>query len=509
MSEFAEKYDVVIIGSGLGGLECGYILTKEGKKVCILEKNRQLGGSLQIFSREKAIFDTGIHYIGGLDEGQNLNQYFKYFGLMDKLKLKKMDENGFDIISFTGDETYYPHAQGYDNFVNVLSEYFPGERANIQKYVDIVRETCDFFPLYRVKDEKKDLVMAEFLATDTKAWLETITPNKKLQNVLAGSNPLYAGEADKTPMYVHALVVNTYIESAYRCIDGGGQIAKHLSGAIKSMGGDIFNYAEASKFHFSGDRISEVELSDGRKIKGDYFISNCDISRTLDMIEPGHVRQAYRSRINSLENSISTFILYLVLEEESMPYFNYNMYHHHVDDVWDGIKYTKDNWPHGFALFSQASSKNPAYTDSLIVMTYMSYGEVAEWTGTKNIIPNHIVERGSAYDEFKIRKSEKIIDAIEKRIPGVRKKIKSYYSSSPLTFRDYMGNRDGSLYGIKKDYKDPLKTFITPKTRVPNLFLTGQNLNLHGVLGVTVSSVVSCAELIDQSYLVKKIQQAT
>ena len=78
-------YDIVIIGSGFGGLSCGLILSMEGYKVCILEKNRQIGGSLQIFSKDKTIFDTGIHYIGGLNPGQNLHQVMKYFGIIDKL----------------------------------------------------------------------------------------------------------------------------------------------------------------------------------------------------------------------------------------------------------------------------------------------------------------------------------------------------------------------------------------------------------------------------------------
>ena len=54
-------YDYVIIGSGLGGLISAVILAKEGKKVCVLEKNNQYGGNLQTFVREKVIFDTGVH----------------------------------------------------------------------------------------------------------------------------------------------------------------------------------------------------------------------------------------------------------------------------------------------------------------------------------------------------------------------------------------------------------------------------------------------------------------
>ncbi|TEB40776.1 all-trans-retinol 13,14-reductase, partial [Flavobacterium circumlabens] len=109
------------------GLVSSIILAKEGYSVCVLEKNNQYGGNLQTFVRDKTIFDTGIHYIGGLNEGQNLYKYFKYLGIIDHLNLKKLDENGFDMISFEDDTTEYPHAQGYDNFVKQLENYFPEE----------------------------------------------------------------------------------------------------------------------------------------------------------------------------------------------------------------------------------------------------------------------------------------------------------------------------------------------------------------------------------------------
>ncbi|OFY83307.1 MAG: all-trans-retinol 13,14-reductase [Bacteroidetes bacterium RIFCSPLOWO2_12_FULL_35_15] len=503
----SKKYDVVILGSGMGGLSCGYILAKEGYKVCILEKNRQLGGSLQIFSRDKVLFDTGIHYIGGLSEGQNLNSYFKYLGLMDKIKLKQMDMDGFDHITFRGDPVVYKHAQGYDNFIRVLSEQFPEEKENLVKYCDKIREICAFFPLYNLSEERKDLVMADFLSVDTKAYIESVTSNVKLQNVLAGTNPLYAGAAGKTPLYVHALVVNTYIESSWKCIDGGAQIAKHLSESIRKMGGEIFNYSEASKFHFEESLIKSVELTNGKIIEGKYFISNFDISKTLDMVEPGKIRAAYRNRINSLKNSISSFMLFIVLKENTMKYFNHNIYHHHDDNVWDGINYQPDNWPHGFALFPQASSKNLEYTNGLIAMAYMHYDEVKQWEDTKHVIPNIEDNRGEAYEAFKKDRSERLINIIEARMPGLKDKIKSVYTSTPLTYRDYIGSRDGTMYGVEKDYRDILKTFITPKTKVPNLFLTGQNLNLHGVLGVTVSAVVTCSEIVGQKELMSKINK--
>ena len=123
----AEEFDIVIIGSGMGGLVCADILGREGYKVCVLEKNRQIGGCLQTYVRDKVIFDSGVHYLGGLAEGQNLYQVFKYLGIINKLKLQKMDEDVFDKILIENDEREYVFAQGYENFIQHLLKDFPGE----------------------------------------------------------------------------------------------------------------------------------------------------------------------------------------------------------------------------------------------------------------------------------------------------------------------------------------------------------------------------------------------
>src|SRR6218665_722907 len=144
-------HDVVIVGSGLGGLACGTILAKEGYKVCILEKNKQIGGTLQTFVRDRVIFDSGIHYVGGLDKGQNLYQLFRYLGIMDKLKIRKMDEDGFDVIMFGDDAVHYKHAQGYENFIQTLLKQFPDEEKALRTYCDTIKDVCSKFPLYNLR----------------------------------------------------------------------------------------------------------------------------------------------------------------------------------------------------------------------------------------------------------------------------------------------------------------------------------------------------------------------
>ena len=98
------KYDVVIIGSGLGGLVCASLLSRHGRHVLVLERQTIAGGCMQSFQRRGHSFDTGLHYIGGLAEGQRLQRIFDYLGLM-KLPWKRLDADGFDHITI-GQQTF-------------------------------------------------------------------------------------------------------------------------------------------------------------------------------------------------------------------------------------------------------------------------------------------------------------------------------------------------------------------------------------------------------------------
>lgn len=502
-----KKYDVVIVGSGLGGLVCAIILAMEGKSVCVLEKNNQYGGNLQTFVRDKKIFDTGIHYIGGLDKGQNLHRYFSYLGIMDGLRLKKMDEDGFDKISFEGDPIEYPHAQGTENFAKQLIKYFPEEEEAIQKYIQMMTYICTSFPLYNVSNN--DGYQQEILSINAKDYFDELTKNEKLKAVLGGSNFLYAGLPDKTPLYVHALSTNSYMQSSWRCINGGSQITKLLVRQLRKYGGEIYKRREVTHFQMENNLVSAVQTKNGETYQGNLFISNIEPKTTLKMVGEERFRKSYFKRVQSLEASSAAFSLYIVFKPETFKYFNCNYYRFKTPQhVWVANNYTENSWPETYMASMNVSSEDQVWAESLTAITYMRFEEVEQWKKTHNTTVDSS-DRGPAYADFKKQKMEAFLQVLEKQFPNIRDCIQSIHESSPLSYRDYIGGDQGNMYGYIKDSSDTMRTFISTKTKIDNLYLTGQSINMHGVLGVTIGAVLTCSQILGKDYLVNKIIEAT
>ncbi len=502
-----DNFDIVIIGSGMGGLVCADILSKEGYKVCVLEKNRQIGGSLQTYVRDKVIFDSGVHYLGGLGKGQNLYQLFKYLGIMDRLKLQQYDEDVFDKIIIENDVQEYVFAQGYENFIQHLLKDFPAEEKGLRLYCDKIKEVCNKFPLYNLRSGGDINEKTTVLEIDTRAFIESVTTDKKLQSVLAGNNMLYVLQSDKTPFYVHAMILNSYIESSWKCIDGGSVIGKYMVENIRKHGSVIKRNSEVKKIIVDEGKVSAVELADGSKVFGKNFISNMHPVQTLAMTETDLIKNAYRNRVKNLENSIGGFVINIVFKKDSFKYLKHNYYYHKEGHVWNLVDHTEENWPLCYAIFCSASSRSDEYAESMTILTYMKYDEVKQWENTFNTVSTEN-NRGEAYEAFKKRKAELLINEVAEKFPALKGCIQSYYTATPLSYRDYIGNDDGSMYGIVKDYRNPLKTFISPRTKLPNLYLTGQNLNLHGILGAAMSGIVTCIAFMGNESIIEKVRNA-
>ena len=494
----------MIIGSGLGGLQCAYILADHGYSVCVLEKNQQLGGSLQVFSRDKTIFDTGVHYLPALDEGQPLHSYFKYFGLTESVKWKKMD-NHFDQISFD-DGSKYHHASSWSEFENTLIADFPEEENAIRTYSETIQKVVKTFPLDELEYNEQDHTDDAILDISAKEFIDGLTENEKLRAVLAGSNLLYAGSAETCPLYVHALVTHGYVLSAYRCVDGGSQLAKELSKRIREKGGEVLRRKKVVSFKVEHGELRSASTEDGGVYSANNFISNVQPKVTLQMIGKEHFRPAFYNRMQRAQNTLSSFTVHIVCKPNSFPYFNQNVYHHTTTDVWAKPDYSEVEWPLQFMLSTPASSKSKDFAEGISIMTYMRFEEVAQWKDSHNSVVNP-GERHKNYEAFKQEKINQVLKAVTKRFPSITDSIHSVHASTPLTFRDYIGSDDGNMYGTEKDFRKGLINFISPKTKIPNLWFTGQYLNLHGIFGVTISSVVTCSQFLDKKELLERIKK--
>ena len=224
-------------------------------------------------------------------------------------------------------------------------------------------------------------------------------------------------------------------------------------------------------------------------------------------METDLIKNAYKNRIKSLENSPGGFVVNIVFKKESFKYIKHNYYYQKEGQVWNLADHTEASWPLSYVVFFSASSRSAEYAESMTILAYMKFDEVKQWENTFNTVSEE-EGRGASYAAFKKRKAELLIDLVEEKFEGLRDSIQSYYTATPLSYRDYIGNDDGAMYGIVKDYRDPLKTFISPRTKVPNLFLTGSNLNLHGILGAAMSALVTCIAFLGNEDIIKKIRNA-
>jgi all-trans-retinol 13,14-reductase len=488
------KYDIVIIGSGLGGLTCGYILSKNGYKVAIFEQGAQIGGCLQTFKRRGVKFETGVHYIGSMGEGQTLHRFFHYLSLFPDIKVLPLNPAAFDVISFKGEQ--YNYATGYENFVETLAQKFPAERDNLNRYAAAIQSVAQSSPFHAVTPTEPFQFNSSHATTSVNDFIAQFTSNEELQNVLAGLVPLYSGIKNKTPLYVHAFINDSNISGACRIMGGSDQIADSLTRSIRSFGGEIFALSKVSKILCDTSKATGIMLENGTKISADYFISNTHPEVTIDMVDSNLIRPMYRNRIRQMEQSISIFTIYLKFKENTVPYMNHNYYHYNGDQVWDSENYTEQDWPRGYLYMHLCPSQPSQYAQVGEILTIMRFEDVAQWAGTT------VEHRGDSYKEFKQRKAEKMLAQLERDFPGTLANVEAYYTSSPLTYLNYTGTKNGAAYGVLRNINAPR---VVHCTRIPNLFLTGQNTNSHGIMGVIIGAIITCSEFLGHDFLLEQI----
>lgn len=492
---------IIIIGSGLGGLSCGAILAKNGYTVAVLEQSTQIGGCLQCFTRHGIKFETGMHFIGSAAKGQTLDKLMHYLEISKAVHLAPLSATGYDVVSLGGKQ--YKFATGKQAFINQMSEYFPHQHDNIVAYRDLIDKISSASSLHSLKYAEDDAPLnTEYQLRPIDDVIDSLITDPTLAKVLVGNLPLYAAEKGKTPFSTHAFIMDFYNQSAFRIVGGSDIVASALAKAIESYGGSVVTRQKVTHIVCDDTHATGVEVNGETFMPADYVISDAHPARTLQLTDSHLLRPAFRRRINAIPPTVGCFSVYLHFKSNSVPYMNHNYYGYNHNTPWGCEDYTATNWPKGFLYMHFCQKEKPVFAQSGVVLSYMRYADVKQWAGTS------VGHRGSSYEDFKQHKAELLLHSLNQHFPGIIDNIEHYYTSSPLTYLDYTGTQDGSMYGIAKDVSLGTAGRVPHRTKIPNLLLTGQNINSHGMLGVLVGAIVTCSEFVPAKVIYHQIKEA-
>lgn len=481
------KCDVVVIGSGLGGLECAYILARAGMKVVVLERQSCFGGSIHSYYKGPLEYDTGFHYVGSIGEGQPLWRAFKYMGLMG-LPWVRLDEDAYDIVTINGED--YPHAMGYERFAARMGECFPRERSALRQYAEMLRKSS----VTQLDSLRPGSEISFIYDASMGAWnylIDTFS-DLRLVNALSGSAMKIELKRESLPLFTFAHNNGSFVESAWRLRGSGRLIVDKLVEGILAQGGEMLASEGASEILTYDNAVQGVLTQNGRRIESKLVISDLHPLLTCRLVKgKSRIGGVYKRRMEGMPNTEGMFTVSLRLKPGALKYFNYNRYIYSTDDVWSANGEKTD----GVMVSCRVPEDGSGYTCQLDLLTPMQWRQCEPWKSTIS------GRRGDDYINMKRAKAMECVRLAETRIPGLAGMIQECHVSTPLTFRDYDFLPEGSAFGMRKDYRQPMLTFLSPKTPVKGLLLTGQSVLLYGVHGVTMTAFYTAAAVLGKDYI--------
>ena len=488
----------IIIGGGIGGLFIGAILSHEGIKVTVIEKNHNIGGGLQSFKRLGKVFDTGMHVVTGFQPGGAINKLCKYLGVYDKLNLRKLDDNNAYSIYVDSERKQYDIANGRKLFAESIVKYFPSESRNIEQYLDAIASIVNEFRLLNLDSDDILPLFSNDFSMPADEFISKYISDSKLQNLLSFYNILYAGEKGITPAYLHSVISLLNIDGAYRFEGGCAQMADVLADVIEHKGGEIIRGDKVVKIESDCGKIINCHTLSGKTYFADFYISTIHPAATNNLLCGTQVHSRVISEaLEQSGNTSSAFIVDIDLKESSVKFRNkLGFYISDYDKAWSRGERVTDK----MLFITQPCRNQGEYASTLRIISPMTWQHVERWSSTT---PS---TRPEEYKQWIIVIAEQMIDCISKVIPELRNSIERYYTSSPLTIRDAYATPEGALYGIRRTCSSRLYIQRLASPKVSNLYFGGQNVFLHGFCGVALTSVATAETILGKGSIIEKIK---
>jgi all-trans-retinol 13,14-reductase len=480
------KADTVVIGSGISGLTLAALLAKYGRRVVVCERHSRPGGSIKRFRRGGISFDTGFHYSGSLGRGELLWKLWEHIGIDRDIDIIPFPEEGHDLLVIGEEKLKVRAFFSYSRFMEELNTIFPNEKKAIESYFSMVEELCAQVPFYNpsLSHDSFHRDFFRFANVNFMEYISGLTSDPSLHAVLSAPSFLYGVLPERANLAAHSRVAHSFYTGVCGIRGGGQALVNALTAKIAGWGGEVISGFTVEKILEENGETRGVVSGDGETIEAREVVFSGN-PKLLPGILPGRAfRPAFLHRMSALESTMSMFMLFGAKPERELQELRWK-------NIW--------RMPSGFSLISPDRESRES-------MVMISAPSVKEGDGTDKREREVIImapawwkqtsgfyrgkgRRGPGYDEWKEKRMESLIYTAGQ--VGI-KDIRVMETATPCTFVDELASPEGGAYGVQHclgQYNPG------PVTRLRGFWLTGQAIVLPGIVGASLSSLVTAERM--------------